>query len=127
MLDNLNLIKTQTNGLIGTFRTGSSLVKGAVPNDIDIVCLFENEKLLDNYFVGISRTNNSENGINYPAKFKTYRHEVVNFIATSDKELFYRFKAFSGALVYLSQTDEKYKDKEERIKLAISCLYWEEH
>lgn len=126
MLDNLNLIKTQTNGLIGTFHTGSSLVKGAVPNDIDIVCLFENEKLLDNYFVGISRTNDSDTGENYPARFKTYRYSVVNFIATSDKELFYRFKAFSGALVYLSQTDERYLQKEERVNLAKACLYWEE-
>jgi hypothetical protein len=44
----------------------------------------------------------------------------INFICTFDPELFYRFKAYSGILNLL-----QIKDREERLKLARACLYYE--
>ena len=54
-------------------------------------------------------------------RFVTFRDGNINYICTSCIELFYRFKAFSGAL-YMLQLPEK----EDRVKLSKACLYWED-
>jgi hypothetical protein len=102
-----------------TFVTGSSLVDGVNPGDIDHVCLFENESDM-HAFVHAQGRSSPKIGSNYPVLFVCARNGKDNYICTCNSELFYRFKAFSGVLSLLQE-----KDKSKRIDLAKACLYWE--
>ena len=110
----MNLI---LGGPIASFVTGSSLVSGLVPSDIDEVCLFNSKEDMDQ-FVSENRRSSPDLG-SYPVRFVCARNGNKNFICTLDPEFFYRFKAFSGALSLLQE-----KDKAKRIELAKACLYW---
>lgn len=114
--------------IIGThpkemFLTGSSLVKDCNPNDVDYVCLFLTDED-KNRFIRKNKIviNYPEGGDEYEAdRFESGRRGNINFIMTCEEEIFYRFKAFSGAISLL-----QYWDKKQRIELSKACLYWED-
>lgn len=97
------------------FVTGSSLVVGVVPNDRDIVCLFNNEEEINEFAAELGK----REVLYEDAQFLSIRDGKKNYLCTHDIEFFYRFKAYSGALELL-----QIKDKEERKNLASACLYW---
>ena len=102
-----------------SFPTGSALVNGVTPSDLDFVCLFSNEAEMVSYAKskGISSPDNGYEKMS--SRFICARKDEINYICTCDVELFYRFKAYSGVLSLLQESN-----KEKRIDLAKACLYW---
>jgi len=100
------------------FITGSSLVKGITPNDIDIVVLVPSWDSL-NKIIETGNFTDIETSLDKDPRFMSVRDGKINYIFTPEEEMFYRFKAFSGALKHL-----QIKEKDERVDLSIACLYW---
>lgn len=98
------------------FLTGSSLVRSVEPSDIDIVCLFSNLDLINEFATSLG----SDKEIYGDSKFMSARVGNVNYLCTADLEFFYRFKAYSGVLERL-----QLEDKADRVEVAKACLYWE--
>ena len=98
------------------FPTGSALVRSVEPSDIDIVCLFSNVDLI-NEFVN---STGSDKELYGDSQFVSVRNGEVNYLCTADLEFFYRFKAYSGVLHRL-----QLEDKADRVEIAKACLYWE--
>ncbi len=99
------------------FITGSSLVKDLKPSDTDIVVLFKDELELVNFSLNFK--SNDMGSINNDTRFLCLKDGNIDYICTTDVELFYRFKAFSGALDLM-----QFKPKVMRIALSKACLYW---
>ena len=99
------------------FVTGSSLVKNVEPNDKDIVvlCKTQQEALDIAKEEGFTDIETSMEG---DPRFVSIRYYSTNYILVWTDEMFFRFKAFSGALELL-----QIEDKGDRIKLSIACLY----
>lgn len=101
---------------IEAHKTGSSLVRGVEPNDIDICILFHNAATMQKFV-------DSKGGMAidlmsyHDTRFLTCRDGKYNYICTADPELYYRTKAFSTALQRL-----QLKDKEDRVVLAVACM-----
>ena len=99
------------------FITGSFLVNGVTPNDIDIVIYFESQQ--DVFELTKSYNFSSvDTSLFDDARFMSVKDKMLNLILVWNIELFYRFKAFSGALSLI-----QFKDKKDRVALAIACLY----
>jgi len=106
------------------FRTGSSLVRGVEPNDNDIVVLYTDQREFTQLLIdagGLDEADLDHASVSDYGRFVTFMDGNINYICTWDEELFYRFKAFSGALDLLQPTD-----KDARVKLSKACLYWED-
>ena len=104
------------------FITGSTLVKGVTPADIDVVVLVDSSEEVQKIFAGIelAKLDLNAGSLVADSRFMSIREGDINYICTFDYELFYRFKAFSGVLNML-----QIKDKKQRIALSAACLYWE--
>lgn len=98
------------------FITGSALVRSVKPRDIDIVCLFSNAEIINEFAASIG----SDKEHYGDSEFLSIRVDDVNFLCTCDLEFFYRFKAYSGVLDRL-----QLEDKADRVEIAKACLYWE--
>ena len=98
------------------FITGSALVRSVEPSDIDIVCLFSNAELINEFASSIG----SDKEFYGDSKFLSLRRGSVNYLCTVDLEFFYRFKAYAGVLDRL-----QLEDKADRVEIAKACLYWE--
>lgn len=98
------------------FITGSALVCGVEPSDMDIVCLFGNTELINEFASSIG----SDKEFYGDSQFMSVRSGSVNYLCTVSLEFFYRFKAYSGVLSRL-----QLKDKADRVEIAKACLYWE--
>ena len=102
------------------FITGSTLVRGIKPNDKDVVCLFDTWKDLESFTKGKLVKTDEPVSLDSEMRFFSVYEGNTNYICTDDVELFYRFKAFSGALSML-----QLKHRDDRIELSRKCLYWE--
>lgn len=100
------------------FVTGSSLVKACQPKDLDIVILYKNQTEAMNACLGIASTDLESSCIENDPRFISVRDGNDNLILVWDIEMFFRFKAFSGALALL-----QIEDKVGRITLSKACLY----
>ena len=95
------------------------------PNDIDIVVLYEDSAEFAQLVIDVIGLNDAQAALDHASvaedeRFVTFRDDNINYICTGDVELFYRFKAFSGALHLLQLTD-----RDARVELSRACLYWE--
>lgn len=101
---------------IEAHKTGSSLVRGVEPNDIDICILFHNSATMEKFI-------DSKGGMQmelmsyHDTRFLTCREGEYNYICTADPELYYRTKAFSTVLKWM-----QIKDREGRVALAMVCM-----
>ena len=100
------------------FLTGSSLVRGIEPSDIDIVCLFNSQEDINEFATSLTEDGPKE--MYGDSRFLSARVENVNYLCTAEVEFFYRFKAYSGVLERL-----QLEDKADRVEIAKACLYWE--
>jgi hypothetical protein len=105
------------------FITGSSLVNSVTPGDEDRVALFDTwgdafqfiQSIIPNYTKA-----DFDPIYDHQVRFKAIRDGHINWLVTADEEFYYRFKAFSGVLEYLQESE-----KDRRIQLAKAALYWE--
>jgi len=95
--------------------TGSSLVHGVAPNDLDICVLFKSLDDMETFMRGKDLFGSDQ--YSAAGKWGACRVGNKNYICTADKELYYRTKAFSTALKKL-----QLKNKEDRVALAIACM-----
>ena len=101
---------------IEAHKTGSSLVRGVEPNDIDICILFHNSATMEKFID--SKGGTQIDLMSYhDTRFLTCRDGEYNYICTADPELYYRTKAFSTALSML-----QLESKEDRVQLAVACM-----
>lgn len=100
------------------FLTGSSLVHGVEPSDVDIVCLFSSQEEINEFATSIVEDGPKE--MYGDSRFMSARVDNVNYLCTAELEFFYRFKAYSGVLSRL-----QLEDKADRVEIAKACLYWE--
>ena len=101
------------------FKTGSQLVRDIDPSDIDIVVLMEDWAVIET-IRQMEEWDSWDTSLDKDPRFVSLRRGKVNYILTPEVEMFFRFKAYSGALEYL-----QIKDKDARVDLSIACLYAE--
>ena len=102
-----------------SFVMGSSLVRDVDPQDKDVVvlCKTQAEAFDIAKADGFTDIDTSMEG---DPRFVSVRYYSTNYILVWQLDMFFRFKAFTGALELL-----QIKDKAERIRLSRACLYGE--
>lgn len=116
----VDLLKYYLKSNRDSFVMGSTLVDGIEHKDVDVVMLCsessfrrivaEDEKPEDLLH---------EKSLGNGPKWRSVRVGIVNIIATTDPEFFFRMKAFAGALSML-----QLKDKDARKALCIACTQY---
>lgn len=116
----VDLLKSYLKSNRDSFVMGSTLVDGIEHKDVDVVMLCseysfrrivaEDEKPEDLLH---------EKSLGNGPKWRSVRVGIVNIIATTDPEFFFRMKAFAGALSML-----QLKDKDARKALCVACTQY---
>ena len=112
--DRLRWYAWRDSGIVDAHLTGSILVRGVEAADIDYCVLFDSDNAAVSFVKacgGVVREYQSA------GEFITARDGLYNFICTSDRTLYWRTVAFSGALTLL-----QLKSKEDRVELAKACM-----
>lgn len=94
--------------------TGSSLVRGVVPNDTDIMVLFEDRAHMEDFLYDKDQCGTDE--YTTDGSWAACRVGNKNYICTINPEFYYRMKAYSTALKYL-----QLEDKAARVCLCRAC------
>ena len=102
------------------FVTGSTLVRGVEPQDLDLVHFFDTKEEMAAFTADKEKCSEFEPSCGDGPHWESVRVGNVNYICTTSLEFFYRFKAFSGALAHL-----QLKNKDDRKALCQACREWE--
>jgi hypothetical protein len=116
----VDLLKSYVKNNRNSFVMGSSLVDGIEHKDVDVVmfCSESEFRRIENEDYKPEDAVHEKSLGNGPI-WRSVRVGVINIIATTDPEFFFRMKAFAGALSML-----QLKDKDARKALCIACTQY---
>lgn len=116
----VDLLKSYLKSNRNSFVMGSTLVDGIEHKDVDVVmfCSGSDFRRIENEDYKPEDELHEKSLGNGPA-WRSVRVGIMNIIATTDPEFFFRMKAFAGALSML-----QLKDKDARKALCIACTQY---